>query len=482
MAENSKLFGLILAGGSGTRLWPLSRKELPKQFLRIEGEHTLLQNTLLRLKTIIDPQNIRVVAGDEWAALINYQAGEVGCEGDIIIREPEGRNTAPAIALGISYLLAGGAKDTDVALVCPSDHIISDTEAFRQAVKNAVKSAKTGQIVTFGVVPTFAETGFGYIKTAAGAKHKNRYSLKVERFVEKPNKETAENYLKDGNYHWNGGIFCFRLRDMLDALVKYFPECGVPASSGLKELQSVFRDVTSTSIDYAVMEKASNVTCVPLDAGWSDVGSWDAVYDNLKRDENDNAAAGDVMLDNVHNSLVFSHEKLTAAVDLDDVIAVDTPDALFIAKRGSSQKVREIVKQLKDEGRKEEYQATESARPWGTYKILSEDKHDKVKQITVLPHKRLSLQYHEHRSEHWVVIKGTAKVTLIDNDNREKINILTLTEGESCFVAKRRLHRLENAMDKNLEIIEVQTGDYVGEDDITRVDDDYARSVWRNGK
>lgn len=271
---DTKIYGLILAGGGGTRLWPFSRREIPKQFLKIKGDHTLFQNTLLRLVTIIEPENIRVVAGNEWSPLISCQACEVGCEGNLIIHEPEGRNTAPAIAMGIASLLAGGARDTDIALVCPSDHIITDMGTFKQSVNNAVKSAKAGQIVTFGIVPTFAESGFGYIKTKPGAKQEIDPCCKVERFVEKPNKETAEKYLKDGNYYWNGGIFCFRLCcDMLQVMVKYFQEYGMPAMNGLKELQSIFRDITSASIDYTVMEKADNVDYVPLDAGWPDVGS-----------------------------------------------------------------------------------------------------------------------------------------------------------------------------------------------------------------
>lgn len=471
--SNSDIFGLVLAGGSGTRLWPLSRKELPKQFLVLEGEYSLLQNTLLRLKGILPPENIRVIANHEWNALITYQAGQIGCTGDLLINEPVARNTAPAIALGIVNLIEHGATDNDIAIVCPSDHIIKDMDAFKEAVAIAVKEAATGRIVIFGIKPTMPETGFGYIRTEKTSKTSE--AVKVIEFVEKPSRATAEQYLSEGCYYWNGGIFCFRLKDMMDAIIKHFPECGMLMLAGINRLTHNFSEIPSKSIDYAVMERANDLSCVPLDAQWSDVGSWDSVWENLDKDTNDNAVRGDIIVDGAKNSLIFSKNKLTAAIDINNIIVVDTPDALFVANKGSSQKVRDLVDRLKEQERTEEYQAPENVRPWGTYKIISESKTDKIKRIQVLPHKRLSLQYHEHRSEHWVVVSGMAKVTLIDQINREKVNLLSLTLGESCFVPKEMLHRLENSSNELLEIIEIQTGDYVGEDDIIRVLDDYER-------
>ena len=469
-----KLYALVLAGGSGTRLWPLSRKELPKQFLCIEGERTLFQNTLLRLLRIVPSSNIKVISGDEWASLINHQAKEIGCSTDILINEPAGRSTAPAIALGIAYLIDNGASKEDIAIVCPSDHIITNTAAFEAAVKTAINAAASKNIVTFGITPISPEPGFGYIKT--GAEDRDG-TFNVLEFVEKPDIQTAEQYFESGNYYWNSGILCFRLGDMLESLVKFFPECGIPAGIGFDALKSVFPALPSISIDCAVMENTDNAVCVPLDAGWSDIGSWDSVWQNLNKDEYNNVKKGNTLLKNVKNSLIMANERLITVTNLEDIIVVDTLDALYITKKGNSQKVRDIVKELRDKNRHEADQAPLNTRPWGTYKIISQDIRDKVKRIEVMPGKRLSLQFHEHRSEHWIVVKGTAKVTLIEkNAAQDDIKKeLILNEGESCFVMKGHLHRLENPGNTPLEIIEVQTGDYVGEDDIVRVEDDFKR-------
>ena len=469
-----KLYALVLAGGSGTRLWPLSRKELPKQFLCLEGESTLFQNTLLRLLKIVPSSNIKVISADEWSSLINHQAKETGCRTDMLINEPAGRNTAPAIALGIAYLIDNGASKEDIAIVCPSDHIITDTEAFEAAVKTAINAATSKNIVTFGITPSSPETGFGYIKTGA---ENTADAFNVLEFVEKPDIQTAKQYLEAGNYYWNSGIFCFKLGDMLESLVEFFPECGIPARTGFNALKNVFSSIPSISIDYAVMENASNVVCVPLNAGWSDIGSWDSVWENLNKDESNNVKKGDTILKNVKNSLIMASERLITVTDLEDVIVVDTLDAVYITKKGNSQKVRDIVKELRDKNRLEVDQAPLNTRPWGTYKIISQNSRDKVKRIQVMPGKRLSLQFHNHRSEHWIVVKGTAKVTIIDKiftENNIKKELI-LNEGESCFVMKGNLHRLENPGNTLLEIIEVQTGDYLGEDDIVRVEDDFKR-------
>jgi len=470
-----KLYALVLAGGSGTRLWPLSRKELPKQFLCIEGERTLFQNTLIRLLKLVPSSNIKVISGNEWSSIINHQAKEVDCSTDMLINEPIGRSTAPAIALGIAYLIDNGASKEDLAIVCPSDHIISNTAAFEAAVETAINAAVSKNIVTFGITPTSPEPGFGYIKTGA---EDTAGAFNVLEFVEKPDIQTARQYLESGNYYWNSGIFCFRLGDMLESLAEFFPECGIPAGIGFDALKNVFLDLPSISIDCAVMENTGNAVCVPLDAGWSDIGSWDSVWQNLNKDESNNVKKGNTILKNVKNSLIMANERLITVTDLEDIIVVDTLDAVYITRKGNSQKVRDIVQELRDKNRHEADQAPSNTRPWGTYKIISQDSRDKVKRIEVMPGKRLSLQFHEHRSEHWIVVKGTAKVTLIEK-NAAKDNIkkeLILNEGESCFVAKGLSHRLENLGDTPLEIIEVQTGDYVGEDDIVRIEDDFKRN------
>ena len=281
---------------------------------------------------------------------------------------------------------------------------------------------------------------------------------------------------KKGGYCWNAGMFCFRLKDMRRALEKHFPECGSLIAEGSSALIQSFASIPSKSIDYAVMERADNISCVFLDAGWSDAGSWDSLWEILEKDEAGNVALGDVLAIRASNALLMSRHKLLCAADVDGIIAVDTPDALFITSRGSSQNVREAVEKLKESGKKEPRQAPESARPWGTYTILSETATDKIKRIRVFPRKRISLQYHNHRSEHWIVVSGLATVTLIDPDDSRKQSIMTLSKGESCFVSAKMLHRLENRADEPLEIIEVQTGDYLGEDDIVRVNDDFGRA------
>ena len=479
MPGDANIYGVILAGGNGTRLWPLSRKELPKQFLALDGERSLLQNTILRLAAMLPKENIRIVAGREWRDLVCYQAAQAGASNNLLIEESEGRNTAPAIALAIATLIDEGASPEDIAIVAPSDHIIKEENKFREAVMAAIDEAARGSLVVFGVTPNKPETGFGYIKTAEAAGK----AAKVLEFVEKPDLQTAEKYLKaneaagDGTrYCWNAGILCFRLKDMASSLEEHFPECGRLIKGGAKTLAATFSSIPSMSIDYAVMERAGNIACVFLDAGWSNAGSWDSVWKSLAKDTSGNATAGDVMTLRSANSLLISKGRLMCAADVEGIIAVDTPDALFIASRGSSQNVREAVEALKMSGRREAWQTPESARPWGTYRILSETATDKIKRISVSPHKRISLQYHNRRSEHWIVVKGLATVTLICADDSRKRNVMTLGEGESCFVPAKMLHRLENCTDEPLEIIEVQTGDYLGEDDIVRVNDDFGRS------
>ena len=461
------LYTIILAGGNGTRLWPLSREELPKQFLNLTNHSTLLQNTVTRTLEFTNPEKLFVVAGEKWHALVQHQIIQVrNFNHNFLIQEPCGRNTCPAIALGISYLQSKqNAKDDDLVLICPSDQIISNLDAFSSAIDKALQTAKEGYISTFGIVPTGPETGFGYLN--ATGKNENGF-CKLKGFVEKPDLETAIRYYEEGNYYWNSGMFLFRIGDIMEAITKHIPEIGESAEKGYDFFLGRFAELPSISLDYAVMEKLHNTAMIPLNAGWSDVGSWDAVYDISEKEPSGNAIHGDAILKESSNNLMFSRERLLVGIDLKNMLVVDTPDALFVAPKGSSQKIRDVVKDLKASGRKEATEAPESARPWGTYKVLADENRYKIKKLTIDPGKRLSLQYHHHRSEHWVVVKGTAKVTLDDKD-------VFIHEGESIFVPKNSYHRLANPGKINLELIEVQNGEYLGEDDIVRIEDDYKR-------
>jgi len=465
------MYVLILAGGSGTRLWPLSREELPKQFLPICGsDRTLLQQTMSRAMKLTGTAYIRVIASGKWKPLVTHQLSGMGFNGSFVIEEPEARNTAPAIMLGVATLKDGGASDTDIVLVCPSDHVIANEDAFVEAVNFSLDVASAGNIVTFGIKPTAPETGFGYIKTNGVGKW-----LSVDSFVEKPDEHTAKEYVESGKYFWNGGIFCFRICDIMTACRDHFPSGAHIFDALSEDRERIFVESPKESIDYAVMEKISNIACVPLDAGWSDVGSWDAVYENSPIDGSHNAVTGNVVLEGGHDNLVVGGERLICGIDLDSMIVVDTPDALFISPRGSSQKLRGVVKDLSKTHHDEVAEAPVNARPWGTYSILSKGGRHKIKRIIVSPRGRLSLQYHLHRSEHWVVVQGTARIVIYDQESRVEASEKLVHEGESVFVPKGWLHRLENPGRIPLEIIEVQIGEYVGEDDICRVEDDYKR-------
>lgn len=466
MTQDPQLHLLLLAGGSGTRLWPLSRQELPKQFLPLTDSRSLLQETVLRVLRLTPPERIRVVTGESFRALVTQQAQACAASlEDPVISEPQGKNTAAAIALGVARLVGEGASGEDLVLVCPCDHAVAHVDRFVEAVALARQAAAEGYLVTFGIVPDRPETGYGYLQTEPLP---DRPFLKVAQFVEKPDAVRAAAFLEEGGFFWNGGIFCFRVDAFLEALREWAPEIGEPAAAGEAALRAAYPGLPSRSIDYALMEKAPRVACVPLDAGWSDVGSWDAVYDLAKKDLSGNALFGDARLLDGQDNLVFARERLVVGVDLTETIVVDTPDAVFVAPRGSSQKVREVVRQLQEEGRRELVEAPVSARPWGSYRVVSQSGRYKVKQITILPGARLSLQYHHHRSEHWVVVQGTAKVEV---DGTERL----FHEGESVFVPKGSRHRLGNPGKIPLEIVEVQCGEYLGEDDIVRLSDDFRR-------
>lgn len=459
------IYSVILAGGKGSRLWPLSREELPKQFHSLLGHRTLLQQTVLRAARVSEAGKIVIVTGRHDGALAFHQARQVvPVTRDALLEEPVGRGTAPAIALALAHLLDQEASEDDVVLIAPSDHLVTDELAFERAVRRGLVPASEGYIVTFGIRPRTANTGFGYIRCAPG---KEGFAP-VERFVEKPDRERAERYLREGNYFWNGGLFLFRIGTMFEALEANASEIAAAARRGYGALLESFDALPSISIDNAVMEKTSRAAMVELDAGWSDVGSWDALYDRWDKDGDGNVLAGDVLTVHSKDSLFFSPDRLVVGIDLQDTLVVDGGDALLVAPRGSSHKVRKAVELLKELGRREAVEPVETVRPWGRFRTLLSGNRFRVKHLVLAPGKKFSLQYHQHRSEHWVVVRGTGTVSLGGRT-------FSLDEGEGVSIPAGTRHRLENQGDGPLEIIETQTGDRLREDDIVRLDDDYGR-------
>lgn len=459
------VYSVILAGGKGSRLWPLSREELPKQFHALLGHRTLLQQTLLRAARVSERGKIVIVTGRRDGALAFHQAQQVlPVTRDALLEEPVGRGTAPAIALALACLLEQGASEDDLVLVAPSDHLVSDEQAFERAVRQGFVPAAKGHIVTFGIRPWTANTGFGYIRCTPG---QEGYAP-VERFVEKPDRERAARYLREGNCFWNGGLFLFRIGTMFEALETHAPEIAAAARHGYDAMLGSFDALPSISIDNAVMERISGAAMVELDAGWSDVGSWDALYDRWDKTGDGNVLAGDVLTVNSKDSLFFSPDRLVVGIDLKDMLVVDGGDALLVAPRGSAHRVREAVELLKERGRREAVEPVETVRPWGRFRTLFSGDGFRAKHLVLSPGKRLSLQYHRHRSEHWVVVRGTGTVFLAGQT-------FSLNEGESASIPVGVHHRLENRGDGPLEVMETQIGVHLREEDIVRLDDDYAR-------
>lgn len=463
---------IILAGGSGTRLWPLSRKLQPKQFISLINETSLFQDTLLRLpKEALDPI---VICNEDHRFLVAEQAREINVNLNSIILEPIGKNTAPAIALAAIKVL----KDFEnpILIVLAADHKIENTNAFHDAIKTAHKLAENNKLVTFGIIPESAETGYGYIETEK--KDKAEY-FEIKSFVEKPNKKNAIKFLNSGNYFWNSGMFMFNASIYLSELNKFEPEilssCKKSLNNEYKDLEFLRIDKTefskspNQSIDYAVMEKTNKAKVVPLDAGWSDVGSWDALMHSKIKDSLGNVVEGDVTLDNVKNSYLHSSSRLIAASNIEDLIVIDTQDALLVTTRDNSLNIKNIVKRLKENKRTEAENHRKVYRPWGYYDSIDIGQNFQVKRILVNPGAKLSLQKHLYRSEHWVVVRGIAKITRGDE-------IFYLKENQSTYISQGEKHRLENTEKYPLEIIEVQTGNYLGEDDIVRLKDDYQRN------
>ena len=463
---------IILAGGSGTRLWPLSRKIHPKQFISLLNETSLFQDTLTRLpKEALDPI---VICNEDHRFLVAEQAREINVTLNSIILEPIGRNTAPAIALAAIKVL--NDFENPILIVLAADHKIENKSAFHDAIKIAHKLAENNKLVTFGIIPQSAETGYGYIEIEK--KDKAEY-FDIKSFVEKPNKKNAINFLNSGNYLWNSGMFMFNASIYLSELNKFEPEiltsCKKSLSNEFKDLEFIridkkeFCKSPNQSIDYAVMEKTNKAKVVPLDAGWSDVGSWDALMDSKIKDSLGNVVEGDVTLDQVKNSYLYSTNRLVAASNIADLIVIDTQDALLVTTRDNSLSIKNIVKKLKKNKRTEIENHRKVYKPWGYYDSIDTGYNFQVKRILVNPGAKLSLQKHLHRAEHWVVVSGVAKITCGKK-------IYNLEKNQSTYIPKGEIHRLENIENYPLEIIEVQTGNYLGEDDIIRLKDDYQRN------
>ncbi len=458
---------IVLAGGSGTRLWPLSREEYPKQFLKLNGDRSLLQQTVERLLNIVAPQDLIILTCEKYK--FHVKSHLAGIEGYKLLLEPLGRNTAPAIAYGLCYAKeALGCAPEEAFLICPSDHLISPAEEFARVVKDAEEVAQKGYLVTFGVEPSRPETGYGYIKAGKKLDVRDLSAYEVARFTEKPDLETAKAYLAEGGYYWNAGIFLFTLGTAEEELAAHAPEIYQLYAQGLEEMRTRFAEMPEISIDYAVMERSQKVATVPLALSWNDIGSWDALFDIMEKDAQGNVKKGRVVSFDTEGSMILGDKRLIASIGLKDHLVVETPDALLIVKRGDTQAVSKLVKQLKAQGFPEAVEHVTTYRPWGSYTVLEEGPRYKIKRIVVNPGERLSLQMHYHRSEHWVVVRGTARVTIGEEE-------YFLHENESVFVPKSTKHRLENPGKIPLEIIEVQNGEYLGEDDIVRFDDVYGR-------
>lgn len=471
MLKTKNLFAVIMAGGKGTRFWPLSRETFPKQFLRITGDKTLLESTIERLETAIPPGRIMIITTGQQRDLVRWQAGE----GLQIVVEPQGRNTAAAVALAAFKLkkLCRGA----LMLVMPSDHFIGEPGLFLAAIRRALPAARAGSLVTFGVVPSRPETGYGYIKAAGRKGPGGLYN--VEKFIEKPSLEKAREFLKKGSYLWNSGIFLFGAETIIAEIKKYMP-AHFAAFSGIardlntekeaEALKKVYAGLKDESIDYGIMERSDKVKVMRADFKWSDIGSWKALEDIMGKDASGNVVSGNVVGIDSRDSISFSSGRLVASIGLKGMVVVDSQDATLICPKDRVQEVKQLVQKLKEEGRHEYLLPRVEERPWGHFSILEKGPAYQIKHICLKPKARLSLQMHNHRSEHWIVVSGTARVQRGDE-------VFFVNKNESTYIPATVKHRLENPGLIPLKIIEIQSGEHLGEDDIIRFEDVYGRST-----
>lgn len=472
---HKNIYAVIMAGGTGTRFWPLSRESSPKQMLRIVGEDTMIRQTIKRLHGFVPYENIFIVTNKKQAFDLNLHLQELktGKGSYTIIAEPFGRNTAPAVGVAAVYLKKKNADS--IMIVLPADHSIRHEKVFIEVLTRAVQDAQKGHLVTLGIKPLRPEIGYGYIKAATGKQASE--IRRVVKFTEKPDMKTAQRYLNDGNYLWNSGIFVWKASAILGEIKKYMPalfkglsriEKAIGTAQENDAIEAVYKKLDNISIDYGVLEKSKKVMVIPADIGWSDVGSWTALDEVLPHDTCGNIIRGNVVDAGSKDSLIFGSNRLVATIGLEDMIVVDTPDATLVCPKERAQDVKKIVDELKKQNREEHLIHRTVERPWGSYTVLEQSDRYKIKRIVVNPGARLSLQLHRHRSEHWVVVSGTARVT-------KETEIYNVHPNESTYIPISTRHRLENVGKVPLQIIEVQNGEYLGEDDIERIDDDYKR-------
>lgn len=463
---------VIMSGGSGTRLWPLSRKNKPKQFLNLFGEYSLFQDTLGRLSGLTGLEAPIIVCNDDHRFMVAEQLQEIAISDAEIILEPCARNTAPAIVIAALQALSHG--NDPLMLVLAADHIIQDNKAFHQAIKQAEIEAHKGHLVTFGIIPDSPHTGFGYIEA-----QDKKTPTNVIAFVEKPDLIRAQQYLDSGHHYWNSGMFMFKASTILQEIERYSPEMLASCKQALESAEldldfirldkTKFQTCPSNSLDYTVMEKTEKAVVIPLDAGWSDVGSWSSLWDNHDKDQNNNVLIGDVIVDKVTNSYIHAEHRLVSVLGVDNIVVVETPDAIMVANKDQAENIKTIVAQLQNTHRQEATLHRKCYRPWGYYDSIDAGQRFQVKRISVNPGASLSLQLHHHRAEHWIVVTGTAEVTC-----GEKITLVS--ENQSTFIPLGTKHRLHNPGRVPLEIIEVQSGTYLSEDDIVRFEDNYNRN------
>lgn len=466
------LIPVVLAGGSGTRLWPLSRQKYPKQFLSLFGAETMMQQTLMRLNGVENLGDPIVICNEDHRFIVAEQLQELNIQGRIIL-EPVARNTAPAIAL--AALQAREIHADATMLVLPADHLIRNKKAFHQAIEIAKTEAQKNKIVTFGIVPSRPETGYGYIELEEMAPN---CANSVKKFVEKPDAMTAKSYIEAGNYLWNSGMFVFKADEFLNALEKFEPDCYVASKNAFENKKQdidflrvdgdSFAKAPNISVDYAVMEKSDNVLCVPLDADWSDVGCWKSYWETSEKDNDGNISVGDGLPVLTKNTFIYSQDKLVSTLGVEDLVIVNTADAVLVVHKDKAQEVKKITNTLSDSNRPEHINHRKVSRPWGAYDSVDSGERFQVKRIVVKPGASLSLQMHHHRAEHWIVVKGTAVVQRGEEE-------IILSENESTYIPLGVQHRLSNPGKMPLEIIEVQSGSYLGEDDIVRFEDTYGR-------